>query len=174
MRHYLSTKTALMLGLLLAAASAAPVQAQDQNAINRAQAFLNANTRGRDVLSYVHAGSTYRGHTYQQRVGVKGKPGDFALIYRFNWENDGISDVAFLCDGAGIVYEVQVTYTNAVLQQPFAVANLSINLLGNALLGAFRNQMQPEEIQRAQQFIDSANARALLGMSLRLQQSFGR
>jgi hypothetical protein len=41
---------------------------------------------------------------------------------------------AFLCDRRGNVYEVQVTDTNAILNQPFATANLTIKVLGNLLI----------------------------------------
>jgi len=158
-----------MNNLALAKQGDAPGPLQ-QKSIDRALAFLSTANCGRDVLGFVHAGASYKGHVFQRRVSVKNKPGDFALIYRFSWENDGISDVAFLCDGAGVVYDVQATFTNGILQQPFSVANLTINLLGKALLDSYRDQMQPEEIQRAQQFIDNANARGLLAMSLRLRQ----
>ena len=102
------------------------------------------------------------------------RPGDFALVYRFNWENDGITDLAFWCDSRGYVYQVQVTYTNAFLSQPFALANASINIVGNLLLEAFRGQMSQDEIQRATQMINNPNARGLLELALRLQQNLGR
>ena len=120
---------------------------------------MKTENRGRNASSHLHFGAQYKGHTYQQTRGVQNKPGDFALVYRFNWDNDGVTDVAFLCDSKGYVYQVQVTYTNAFLSQPFGVANLSINVVGNVLLEAFRDQMTPQEIQQARQMIDNPNAK---------------
>jgi len=173
-----STRTVgLVLALLALSLFAPSAQAQDnidQNAVNRAREFLKTENRGRNVLSHLHFGARYGGHTYQQTMGVRNKPGDFALVYRFNWENDGITDLAFLCDSKGFVYQVQVTYTNAFLSQPFALANASISVVGNLFLEAFRDQMTPNEIQQARQMIENPNARGLLEMSLKLQQTFGR
>ena len=173
-----SRKAGLLVLALLALALISPsARAQgivDQNAVNRANAFLKTENRGRVALNHLHFGTRYGGHTYQRTLNVQNKPGDFALVYRFNWDNDGITDLAFLCDSKGYVYQVQVTYTNAFLSQPFALANVSINLVGNVLLEAFRDQMSPNELQQARQMIDNPNARGLLEMSLTLQQNLGR
>ena len=143
--------TALALLALLPLTHSRAAQANpDPNAVNRAKDFLKTENRGKNVLGSLHLGAQFKGHTYQQIMGVKNKPGDFALVYRFNWEKDGITDLAFLCDSKGFVYQVQVTYTNAFLSQPFALANASINIVGNVLLDAFRNQMTPNEVQQAQ------------------------
>jgi hypothetical protein len=152
---------------------AAPARAQDSQAVQKAQNFVGGANRGKTVLGYVHFGAAYRGHTYQRTVGVQNKPDDFALVYRFNWEKDGITDVAFLCDSKGYVYEVQTPYSNAFLSPPFALANISINVVGNLLIEAFRDQMTPQELQDARRMIDNPNARGLLQMNLRLQQSLG-
>lgn len=168
-----AVRTALVL---LAAACWAPLaHAQssiEQKSVDRAHAFLVTADCGKNVLGYVHFGAQYKGHGFKETRGVVGKPADFALIYRFNWENDGISDVAFFCNKSGNIYEVQVPYTNARLQQPFVLANASIKLLGDVLLEAFRERMTQDEINQARQVIDNANARGLLAVSLGLQQAF--
>ena len=168
----------LVLLALLAVTFFAPMaQAQpsiEQASIDRAHAFLATTNRGKNVLGYVHFGAQYKGHAYQETRNVVNKPGQFALVYRFNWENDGVTSVAFLCDAKGSVYQVQVLSSNAILQQPYALANASINIVGNVILDAFRNQMTKEDIQQARQFIDNPNARGLLEMSMRLDQAFAK
>ena len=73
----------------------------DQASVSRAKDFLKTESRGKSVLGSFHFGAQYKGHPYQQTLKVKNKPGDFALVYRYNWQDDGITDVAFLCDSKG-------------------------------------------------------------------------
>src|SRR5438270_428338 len=111
-----SRTAVVMLGLLVpfVHAAAAGAQTADQTSVNRAHDFLKSEKRGRNVLSYVHFGAQYKGHTFVERRGVNNQPAHFALVYRMNWENDGVTNVAFLCDGKGSVYEVQILGTNAI------------------------------------------------------------
>ena len=106
--------------------------------------------------------------------GVNNQPAHFALVYRMNWENDGVTNVAFLCDGKGSVYEVQILGTNAILQQPYTLANASITIVGNLILEAFRDRLSEEEMRQVKAMIDNPNARGLLEMGLKLQQTFGQ
>jgi len=163
-----------LLALCLFASSAQAQGTIDQAAVNKANEFLKTTSRGRDTLGYLHFGAKYVKHTYQQTMNVKNKPGDFALVYRYNWENDGITDLAFLCDSKGYVYGVQVTYTNAFLSQPFGLANASITVVGNLLLEALRDNMTADEIQQVRRMIDNPDSRGLMVMSLKLQQNLGR
>jgi hypothetical protein len=149
-----------------------------QKAVTRAHEFLNARGRGKDVLSYVHFGATYRGHAYKETRYVtrdgKTVPGHFALIYEYSWEDDGKTNLAFLCDAGGSVYEVKVFQSNAIFNQPFLTANATTKLLGNLLIGAFKKQMTEEECRKVQKIVDDADAKALLEWSLAFQQALGR
>ena len=114
--------TALVVASLVLAnvPSALAVEDSAQIAVNKAHRFLATAQRGKDILGYLHFGADYRGHEYRETVPVgSANDGRFALIYRFWWENDGLTDVAFLCDPRGNVEEVRVTYTNARFSQPF-------------------------------------------------------
>lgn len=167
----------LMLSALLALAwltPLAPAQSIDQKSIDRAHDFLKSSNRGKGVLSFVHFGAEYKGHTFKETRNVQNKPGHFALVYQYNWESDGVTKLAFLCDSDGKIYSVQVLSTNAFLQQPYALANTSITVIGNLILEAFRDQMSKEDVQQVRQFVDNPNARGLLEMSLKLQQTFGQ
>ncbi len=158
-------------------AQLAPAQTTDTvpRSILFADHFLRTEARGKETLSYLHFGADYRGHEYQRTVAVvdgnqREIPGRFALVYRFYWEKDGVTDLAYLCDEEGYVYKVQVMYTNAVLSQPFAFANGMIQLLGNAMIAANRDKMSTFERRVVQKIVDSADAKALLEWSLSFEQ----
>lgn len=168
-----------VVAVLVALAALAPAARGadiDQQAINRAHNFLMTQKRGRFVLSYVHAGTTYVRHAYKEPVrGVSGPdgktiPGHFALVYAFDWNRDGASDVAFLCDRRGNVYDVKVIYCNGIINQPFGVANTTIKLLGAVIRESCKTEADKREVQR---LIDNADAKGLLVLGLKLQQSIG-
>ena len=147
----------------------------DQQAVDRAHDFLKTEQRGRDVLSYVHFGAKYQGHAYKEMryVTSNGKrvPGYFALVYTYDWDNNGQSDVAFLCDNKGNVYEVQVVRSSGF---PFVSANLTVKVLGNTLIQAFKDKLTEADKKDLQTIVDNADAKAMLEWSLKFQQSLGR
>ena len=169
----LRTSVVMVLAALAPAARGGDI---DQQAVNRAHNFLKMERRGRFVLGYVHAGTTYYRHSYKEPVrGVSGPdgkaiPGHFALVYAFDWNKDGASDVAFLCDRRGNVYDVKVIYCNGIINQPFGVANTTIKLLGAVIRESCKTEADKREVQR---LIDNADAKGLLVMGLKLQQSIG-
>ncbi len=151
----------------------------DQKAVDRAHDFLKMEKCGRDILGYVHFGAKYKDHNYKEIRTVKDaegklRKGYFALIYTFEWEDDGETNVAFLCDPAGKIYRVQIVDTNAVLQQPFLTANVAIKVLGNLLAEAFKEKMTKAERKDLQKLIDDADAKAMLEWSLAFQQALGK
>ena len=86
--------------------------------------ILGYRQRGKAILGFVHFGASYKGHAYRAeekgQVVPLNQPGHFAMVYRFKWENDGLTDIAVDCDAQGSVYQVRVLSTNAILQQPYA------------------------------------------------------
>jgi hypothetical protein len=167
---------ALLAILALPAASFGQAPA----AVARAQRFLGSAQTGREVLGYAHFGSANKGHSYLARGGVTDRfgravPGHFYLSYVYRWGNDrGETVLAFLCNADGYVYEVQVVRTNAILNQPFALANVSNKLIGGLLLGAFGADLTPAEKRDIQRAIDNADAKDLLQRNLALRQRLGR
>jgi hypothetical protein len=178
-------KTHVVMGLValsLIASMVAPAWAASedslQRAMNNAHGFLKTGQRGKDVLDYVHFGATYRGHEFVKTFAVNNDAGNpidgwFALVYRFRWEDDGVTDIAFRCNPQGNVYDVQVTYTNAVLNRPFLFANAAIKVLGNLLIEANKDKMDRGERRLVQKLVDDADAKGLLEWSLKFQQAFG-
>lgn len=139
-----------------------------QAAVNHAHHFLGSVQHGKDILNYVHFGATYHRHEYIKTVALGG--GSFALVYRYNWEDDGVTDIAFNCDSGGRVEGVRIEDSNARFSQPFVLANLTISVLGNALLSAFRDNMDESDQKQVQRLIDQADAKSLLEWSIRFQQ----
>jgi len=165
----------LLLALTLAAGTAwcaglAPenVNRVSQTAVEHADHFLGAPQHGKDMLGYIHFGASYRRHDYLRSVAFDN--GGFALVYRFKWEDDGITDVAFLCGSRGYVESVQIEYSNGVLNRPFVLANLTITVVGNALLEAYQDKMTEDDRKFVQRMIDNADAKSLLEWSIRFQQ----
>jgi hypothetical protein len=172
---------AALLALGLMASLVRPVRAGndvEQKAVDRAHDFLNSAQRGQDILSYVHSGTEYKSHTYLETLDVtrdgKTVPGKFVLVYRFKWAEDGITDVGFFCGKAGDVYGVRVLKTNAVFNQPFVVANATIKVVGNLLIGAFKDKMTEADRKQVQKMVDDADAKAMLVWSLQFQQALGK
>jgi hypothetical protein len=168
----------LAIALLAALAPYVRAGEESQQAVNDAHRFLAPAARGREVLSYVHFGARYDGHQYLRTVPVNDGNGrrvygHFALVYRFRWEGDGITDLGYLCDSRGRVYGVQVMYTNAILSQPFFLANTAIKSLGNLLIDAFEEKMNTDERRLVRGLVDDADAKGLLEWSLKFQQTFG-
>jgi hypothetical protein len=139
-----------------------------QAALDRAHQFLKTPERGTDMLNYLHLGAAYHGHRYVKTI--PGDGGSFALVYRFNWESDGVTDVAFLCDEQGNVESMRIEYSNGQISQPFALANLTIGVVGKAVFEAFKDQMTVSDQRKVHQLIQNADAKSLLEWSLHFQQ----
>ena len=152
-----------------------------QSAINRAQAFLGKRVIGDFVTGYVHLGASYTTHEVQSVRYVtdendKKIPGKFALVYRYKWDASGTgnTDIAFVCDPKGNVEDVRVLGTDAVLQEPFLVADATIQILGNVMIEAFREKMTDADVRRVQRLVDAANSEGLLEFSLMFRQAVER
>jgi hypothetical protein len=168
-----STASVLLIAITLLAQSArADVS---QKAIDQASTYLDKRDVGKDVLSFVHFGADYKGHAFLNRCTVvdengKAMPDKFALVYRFNWENDGVTDVAFFCDNRGAIYYVKVIKTNARLQQPFAMANMTIQVLGDAMIKAMGDNLKEQDRVELKRLIDTSDSHGMLMAYLRLGQ----
>jgi hypothetical protein len=168
-----------VLVLMLVVPATMRADEPDARAVRRARDFLNGTQRGRFILGYMHFGTRYVGHKYKEMRAVvdgKGKtiPGQFALVYSYDWNKDGTTEAAFLCDRRGNVYRVQVLDSNGIINQPFAIGNATIKILGNVLIEAFKDQMTAEEKKQLRKAVDDADTKSLLELSLKLQQTFGK
>jgi|HubBroStandDraft_3_1064219.scaffolds.fasta_scaffold02017_2 hypothetical protein len=168
----------ILLALAWLATPAAGAQQPDDQlpaAAAGTASFLSSRERGQEILMLLHAFTRYQGHELQRGVRIDG-PGDasdgrFELIYRFWWEpGDGITDVGFLCNGNGKVYQVQVVYTNAWLNRPFSAAGASIKFIGRQVVEHYQDRLKPWQQTVLASLIDRANAKGLLELVLEVQQ----
>ncbi len=151
----------------------------DQSAVDRAHRFLSTPQQGQYILSFAHFGAAYRSHRHSETRFVKDAsgnriPGEFALVYSFRWDDDGVTELAFLCDAAGNVGQIAVISSNGILQKPFALADATIQILGNLVIEALKNDLQDSDRRELQQIVNSANSRKLLEWALAFRQRVGR
>lgn len=149
-------------------------------AVTRAKTFLDKRATGDMILTSAHFGTTYKSHTFQGIRSVTDRagnplPGQFALVYRFKWEASdiGTTDLGFICDAKGGIEEVVAISSDGVLQQPFLVADATIQVVGQLVIEMFKDNASSEEIARAKRFVTAADSRGLLGFSLGLKQALG-
>jgi hypothetical protein len=170
-----SVSTAGLLLMTLALLAPSALADVSQRAIDRAGDYLDKENVGKDILSFVHFGANYKSHAFLNRRNVVDERGrnqadKFALVYRFTWENDGETDVAFFCDSAGAIYQMKVVRTNAVLQQPFAMADITIQVLGDAIVKAMGDNLKEKDRVDLKRLIDSSDSHGLLVAYLRFGQ----
>jgi hypothetical protein len=161
------------------AAGGAPALAHDDNdqeAVERADNYLRLQSTGQGLLQFVHMGADYHGHSYlHTNYVIDGDgyrvPGHFALVFRFHWEDDSITDLAFLCNEKGIIYDVAVNYTNARFNQPFLLANAAIQILGNLVIDNYKRQMSAQQLKLTHELVNNADAKGLLVLALILGEN---
>src|ERR1700678_3192880 len=78
-------------------------------AFQTARSVLDSKENATTILSFVHFGADYKGHTFLEARGVADQygntmPGRFSLFYRYYWADDGVTDIAFLCTEDGTIY----------------------------------------------------------------------
>jgi len=179
-----NSRSAALLVLLTVAFLASPAVSSQEldnrlpEAAGRVANFLSSRDRGQEILMLMHAFTEYRGHELQRAMRIDGRSsasdGRFELIYRFWWQpGDGITDLAFLCDNYGQLYQIEVIYTNARFNRPFAVTSLSLKLIGRELLDRNKDRLQPWQQRMIGWFIDQADAKGLLKFILGVQQAGG-
>lgn len=163
-----------MLFVMLAALSLSrPALGQTETAYNLARSFLDTRQSASSILDFVHFGADYRGHQFLHATQVVDRnnnviAGEFALVYRYYWADDGKTDLTFFCSPSGQILEARVTSTNAVWNQPFALANLSIQVVGRMVVNSDHN-MSDEDRKEIIELVDRADAQGLLNLWLRMQ-----
>lgn len=176
-------KLAICLSFVVLGWMAGPAQSWgsdsvDPAAVKKAEKFLTQPARMRDIHSAVHFGTTLRKTQFVDARGIKrnGKivPDEFALVYRYHWDNDGVTDIGFLCDKNGNVFEVEVIKCNGDFQRPYVWANVSIKLVGELLFEAIKDNMDADQRAIMRLLIEEADAKGLMLFSLKLQQALGQ
>jgi hypothetical protein len=148
----------------------------DMKAVTRAHAFLKSAKRGEFIGGFCHFGTTYQRHSYAKSLKVTDRderviPGHFALAYDFTMSDDIKTQLAFLCDAKGNVYKVQVLSSNGVFQRPYALANISIKLVGEAVYESIKDNLAEADRKAFRRLVDNADAEGLMLFCLRVQQA---
>jgi hypothetical protein len=160
-----------LAGLLVGLATLSPLTARpiSQSAVKNARAFLENDDRGKQIVGFLHLLTDYHGYEYRETLAA-GRKGQFDLVYRYKWADDGITDVAFRCDGEGYVDGVRVVSTNAVFAVPFVFAKIGFEYFANNVIDIIKDLMTPEQLSRAERFVDQVDAKSLLELCLWVEQ----
>jgi hypothetical protein len=173
----------VFLGLVARIAVAGEPTSQALNKARRLCDFDVKVQRGRELLQSLHFGSTLKSC---QELGVASKVTDgsgreiedqFALVFRWRWDAGGgvgTTDVAFFFNDRGQFLSLRPIKTDAVFNQPFALADLSIQVVGQVMIKAFEDDMSEADKRQFQRILDNADTKALLEWSLKFQQAAGR
>jgi hypothetical protein len=175
-RPLLATCAAAILGFTIPVLVPQALTAQDsdlQKTANKTGTFLDDANRGKAMLNYLHMGARYRGHEFIKGSRIADADG-FELLYRFRWEDDGVTDLAFQCNRRGYVTSVSVVNSNAKLSPPFLLATVSIKLLGAAIMDSYKDKLTDDQKRQLQQLINEADAKGMLEWALRLEQLFSK
>lgn len=168
------TLTAVAL-LALAGPFAATAAAESPK--DRARRLLDDTGRAKAVLLFLHFGSSLDGHSFNRSGGVNNRPGHFYMEYEYNWRvgsDKGSTTLSFFFDGNGVFQGVQVDKTDAQFNQPFALANLSIKVLGEAVYEALKNKMTDDQRRTLRRLIDDANSKKMLEFLLLIDLAASR
>src|SRR4051794_28476012 len=96
-RRGLSGVLLFVLALFFVETSAARAANSVGSPVVHAAAFLDALNRGPFVVNYLHMGASYAGQKCLELAPVKDGldrqiPGEFALVYRYYWNDDDNTD----------------------------------------------------------------------------------
>lgn len=141
---------------------------------SKAERLLNEQSRAKSVLSLLHFGATYSSHKCERTGGILDNsnrliPGAFYLDYEYVWDAGGglgHTTVRYYFNGNGILYHVGIQKTDAIVHQPFAMANISIAIVGGIVQKALENDLSEQGKADLQKIIQNADAKKLLEFSL--------
>jgi len=141
-----------------------------------AKRFLEDDQRAKNITSFLHFGSAYKGSELRSSGPVTDRSGNvreghFNLKYRYTWGDNDHTDVVFFFDDKARLYELQVKDSTAILNQPFLTANVSIKVLGAAIVAAFRDDLKEDDRKKLEQIIEKADAQELLTFTLKFQRN---
>ncbi len=128
----------------------------------------------------MHLGGTYQDYEILSALRVVDRdgdtiPGHFALKVSYDWKalfGENSTTAIFFFDEKGTVYDVRAD-TTSVVNEPFVLASGTIQVLGNALLQAFGDQMTADDRKQLQKIVDTADAKALMILGLNFQMRAG-
>ena len=153
-------------------ASKAADSAIEQKAAN----YLQKEAVAKDILGMLHSGANYLGTKnlgYYDVTDTSGRkiPGEFAVKIRHYWSakkgSNDYTDVTYFFDDKGRFKNLRVGDTTAILNQPFALSGLFVEVVKEALIEKVKNDPNREQLTR---LIRGANAKGVLELMIALGQ----
>lgn len=168
-----------LFALLFTMAQTVQADSIRQASVDRAHNFLKTAQMGRQINNLLHFGTTYSGHELLKVSAVTDAsgnrlPGEFALVYRFWWDQQYTTELAIFCSAGGTIDSVKSLRSDGIGQSPFLAAQAAVAVVGNVIYEAFKDSMSNSERQQMRNFIDQADVKSLLELQLKLQQALGR
>ena len=162
---------------VFAAARAASAQ-PDPGAVARARRVADKRQVVKDVVEQVlQVGASFTRKSFRGvRVLADGEGQStryFALDYRYRWNSDGWTDVAYICNETGQVTGLQVLDWRAEDNEaPFANAKANVAVFGAVLLKLAENdpKFTPDDKAAVGELVDARDAQKLLTIYLTVAQ----
>jgi hypothetical protein len=169
------TPAVALLLLIGTGASALPLNAQQVHveALNKAKVFLKDDCRGKELMNFIYLGSTYKGASY--RSVTPANNGGFLVTCDLRWETTGpgYTIVVLTFDPDGNLSATRIVDTDAYVPA-YYVASKSIEILGNALLDHYKDQLTDIQMALLRKIVKAADAKSLMELSLAVEQFTGQ
>ncbi len=152
----------------------------DAAAVSKARRFLEQKDLADTVVGvFLHFGAKMDRQVFKG-IGplndANGNPtSGFAALYRYEWDSDGWTDVAYIVDSSGNVSHLQVMGSNGKSSKPFALARLGGALMGAALQDSIKNDQSMTDQEKAtlQSLLQNAEIEKILDLILVVRQRTG-
>ena len=148
-------------------------QAVSRSAVNKAGSFLKNDCRGKELMGFIYLGAEYRGASYRDLKPVG--DGRFVVTCGLRWETTGpgYTIVALSFDSSGSLSGTRIVDTDAFVPS-FYVASKSIEILGNALLDQYKDQLSDIQLNLFRKIVKAADAKSLMELILVIEQLSGQ
>jgi hypothetical protein len=162
--------------LLVLHAVTAALPAADRELVAKARDYVESAKVSKIVLGLMHVGTSYKGHEALDVLNVtdgRGRkiPGAFAVKVRVYWGAGAggrdWTDVFYFFNAKGRFNGLKSGDTTAILNQPFALGGLAIELLKGALIDELKKKRDTKELI---ELIEKADAKNLTEIMVALRQ----
>ncbi len=170
--------TGIIAALAIVAAAPAALAQPDPGAVARARRVVDKRQVVKDVVEQVlQVGASFTRKSFRG-VRVLEDAGRqptryFALDYRYRWDADGWTDVAYICNETGLVTGLQVLDWRAEDHEaPFANANANVAVFGATLLKLAEADARftPDDKSAVGELVNARDAQKLLTVYLTVAQ----
>jgi hypothetical protein len=159
-------------------APVATTAAPQPGATMRAKRFLAKQALGKDIVEQVlHVGATFTSKSFRGVRTLENGEGQptayFAVDYRYRWSARGWTDVAYICNGSGLVTGLQLLKSNGEEEDaPFAKANANVAAFGALLIGLVERDSRstPDDTAAVRELVNAGDVGKLIDVYLAVAQ----